>query len=97
MFRVLIPQNLQTLPPQLPIGTLRTLTGQSMGTSWAVRFVNTNQQTDDVRGVIQHELNLVVAQMSTWQADSNLSIFNRADAIHGMSYQRHFLKYWIVH
>ncbi|MES2580362.1 MAG: FAD:protein FMN transferase [Pseudomonadota bacterium] len=81
MRRVLIPQSLQTLPQQLPIGEIHTLTGQSMGTSWAVRFVNTNQQTDDdVRALIQRELNLVVAQMSTWQEDSNLSVFNRADA-----------------
>jgi FAD:protein FMN transferase len=81
MRRVLIPQNLQTLPPQLPKGEQHTLTGQSMGTTWTVRFINTYQQSDDVvRALIQRELDLVVEQMSTWQENSNLSIFNRADA-----------------
>lgn len=81
MRRVLISQSLQSLPPQLPIGEQHTLTGQSMGTTWTVRYINTHQQSDDVaRELIQRELDIVVAQMSTWQADSNLSIFNRADA-----------------
>ncbi|WP_047541226.1 FAD:protein FMN transferase [Methylotenera versatilis] len=81
MRRVLIPQNLQTLPPQLPKGEQHTITGQSMGTTWAVRYINTHQQSNDaVHALIQHELDLVVAQMSTWQEDSNLSVFNRADA-----------------
>lgn len=52
-----------------------------MGTTWTVRFINMHQQSDVVvRALIQRELDLVVAQMSTWQEDSNLSIFNRADA-----------------
>jgi thiamine biosynthesis lipoprotein len=81
MRRVLIPKTLQTLPPQLPSGEQHTLTGQAMGTTWTVRFVNSQQQSEDfVRTLIQRELDLVVAQMSTWQEDSNLSIFNRADA-----------------
>ncbi|MEZ0231522.1 MAG: FAD:protein FMN transferase [Methylophilaceae bacterium] len=81
MRRVLIPQNLQTLPEQLPIGEQRTLTGQSMGTTWTVRYINVDQRSDDaVRMLIEHELDLVVAQMSTWEQGSNLSIFNRAEA-----------------
>jgi thiamine biosynthesis lipoprotein len=81
MRRVLIPQNLQNLPQQLPIGKLHTLTGQSMGTTWTVQYINTHQQSDDVVGVlIQRELELVVTEMSTWQQDSNLIIFNQADA-----------------
>ena len=81
MRRVLIPQNLQSLPPQLPVGELRTLTGQTMGTTWSVRYINTNQQAEAaVRALIQRALDLVVAQMSTWQPDSTLSIFNSAGA-----------------
>ena len=79
MRRVFIPQSLQSLPPQLPTGALHTLNGQSMGTTWTVRYINTHQQADEaIRVLIERELNLVVAQMSTWQADSNLSVFNRA-------------------
>lgn len=81
MRRVLIPQNLQSLPAQLPTGALQTLSGQSMGTTWTVRYINANHHSkDSVRALIQSELDLVVAQMSTWQTDSNLSLFNRAEA-----------------
>ena len=81
MRRVLIPQTLQQLPAQLPSGELKTLSGQSMGTTWTVRFVDCHRQSDKaVYALIQQELDLIVAQMSTWQPDSNLSIFNRADS-----------------
>lgn len=81
MRRVLIPQNLQELPEQLPLGEQKILTGQSMGTTWTVQYINTHQLSDDVvQALIQRELDIVVTQMSTWQADSNLSIFNRAAA-----------------
>lgn len=81
MRRVFIPQNLQSLPAQLPSGALQTLSGQSMGTTWTVRYINTGDCSEDnVRLLIQNELDVVVAQMSTWQADSNLSLFNRAEA-----------------
>ncbi len=81
MRRVFIPQNLQSLPAQLPTEALQTLSGQSMGTTWAVRYINSNHHSNDhVRVFVQNELDLVVAQMSTWQADSNLSQFNRAEA-----------------
>ncbi len=81
MRRVFIPQTLQQLPQQLPSGELKTLSGQSMGTTWTVRFIDPQQRSDKtVQTLIQNELDLVVAQMSTWQQDSNLSIFNRAAA-----------------
>ena len=81
MRRVLIPQNLESLPPQLPTGELHTLNGQSMGTTWTVRYINAHQQANAfVRPLIESELDIVVAQMSTWQEDSNLSVFNRAAA-----------------
>lgn len=81
MRRVLIPQTLQSLPPQLPIGELQTLSGQSMGTTWTVRYINTKQLPDiHVSTLIQRALDVVVAQMSTWQPDSNLSEFNAAAA-----------------
>ena len=85
MRRVLIPQNLQELPQQLPAGEQKTLSGQTMGTTWTVRYVHTLELSlelsdDGVRALIEHELDLVVAQMSTWQNDSDLSFFNQANA-----------------
>ena len=81
MRRVLIPQTLQQLPEQLPDGELKTLSGQSMGTTWTVRFIDSHQHLDKtIQTLIQNELDLVVAQMSTWQEDSNLSMFNRSAA-----------------
>ena len=81
MRRVLIPQHLHTLPPALPAGEQVTLNGQSMGTSWTVRYIQTPQHAPEaVRTLIQDALDLVVSQMSTWQADSSLSRFNSADA-----------------
>ncbi|MDP3608800.1 MAG: FAD:protein FMN transferase [Methylophilus sp.] len=83
MRRVFIPQNLQSLPAQLPIGEISTVSGHSMGTTWSVRYVNLafkQHSEDEVSVLIERELDLVVAQMSTWQVDSNLSRFNRAEA-----------------
>lgn len=81
MRRVLIPPHLHTLPPALPSGEQATLSGQSMGTTWTVRYIHTPPHAPEtVRALIQNELDLVVSQMSTWQADSNLSLFNTAAA-----------------
>jgi FAD:protein FMN transferase len=86
MRRVFIPPTLQSLPAQLPTGEISTLTGQTMGTTWTVRYLNAKHQSsqqpsdNEIRLLIQHELDLVVAQMSTWQEDSNLSVFNSAEA-----------------
>lgn len=81
MRRVFIPQQLQSLPSQLPVGGQHVLTGQSMGTTWTVRYIQTNSLSKDhVNQLIQRELELVVAQMSTWLPDANISLFNRADA-----------------
>lgn len=52
-----------------------------MGTRWTVRFVDTSQRaTHDWQAGIQAQLDLVVAQMSHWQDDSILGIYNRASA-----------------
>ena len=52
-----------------------------MGTTWTVHYISSPQHSQaDVHHIIQSELDLVVAQMSTWQADSNLSQFNQAEA-----------------
>ena len=81
MQRVLIPQHLETLPQALPVGEQFILSGQTMGTTWSVRYIHSQQHSQEtVRILIQDELDLVVRQMSTWQQDSNLSLFNQAEA-----------------
>lgn len=58
---------------------LTTLRGDTMGTTWSVKLVvpaGTNET--NLRGGIQSELDRVVAQMSTYEADSDLMRFNRA-------------------
>lgn len=58
-----------------------TLRGETMGTTWSAKLVVPagNPEADLERG-IQSELDRVVAQMSTYEADSDLSRFNRARA-----------------
>ncbi|MFT3930895.1 MAG: FAD:protein FMN transferase [Spongiibacteraceae bacterium] len=83
MRRALIPQ--QTSPAAPSAGSvIFDFRGETMGTSWTVKLAampvtNSNWQHELQRG-IQRELDLVVAQMSHWQSDSDLGRFNRADA-----------------
>lgn len=52
-----------------------------MGTGWSVRFVApTTRDVAPVAAAIEAELDLVVAQMSSWEDDSDLGRFNRAPA-----------------
>jgi thiamine biosynthesis lipoprotein len=52
-----------------------------MGTTWSVRLVAAAQHSlDTLQQGIQQQLDSVVAQMSTWQSDSNLSLFNQSAA-----------------
>ncbi|MDM0023097.1 FAD:protein FMN transferase [Variovorax sp. J31P216] len=61
--------------------TLQSVAGRSMGTSWSLRFDNPRMLAlDDVRAGVQAALDRVVAQMSTWEPDSDISRFNRAEA-----------------
>lgn len=81
MRRVFIPHTLHALPAQRPAGEVYTLSGQSMGTYWTVRYLLPATLTEAaVYTLISDALALVVAQMSTWQADSDLSRFNQAAA-----------------
>jgi len=49
-----------------------------MGTTWSVKLVVDAGKLPDLQQAIQAELDLVVAQMSTWEPSSNLSRFNAA-------------------
>ncbi len=60
---------------------LATLRGPTMGTTWSVKLVvPRGYRVDDLQRGIQHEVDAVVAQMSTYEPDSDLSRYNRAPA-----------------
>lgn len=76
--RVLLPLQISQDPPPVG-GVLREFRGESMGTSWSVRLVAGDSHVDFQAG-LQAELDRVVAQMSHWEAESDLGRFNRAPA-----------------
>lgn len=74
---VLVPLTIcDTLPPAgskvIDVG------GATMGTSWSVRVAGGDMP--DLAGSLQEALDIVVAQMSHWVNDSNLSRFNQGAA-----------------
>lgn len=82
MKRILIPL---TLNPELlqdhgPGAALHALQGDTMGTSWSVKLVAQAAALPQLRLGIQRELDRVVAQMSHWEPQSDLSRYNRAAA-----------------
>ena len=78
MRRVLLPQHFSGHP--LPAGAvIRDVNGLSMGTSWSVRLLDGGAGTD-LQSDLQGQLDAVVAQMSHWRDDSDLSRFNAAPA-----------------
>lgn len=83
MRRVLLP--LDFSPPAAPAGgALCDLRGQSMGTTWSARLVEPSAAAPGAAAVwrdgLQGRLDRVVAQMSHWDAQSDLGRFNRAEA-----------------
>lgn len=86
MPRVLIPTSLSA-PPPTPVarGRVRQWAGETMGTTWSVSAVLDAGQdeagiVDDIDEGIGAVLDGVIAQMSNWADDSDLSRFNRAGA-----------------
>lgn len=81
MRRVLVPA---ATSPALPVpgSVVLDLRGESMGTTWSVRLVDTpdTHPATHWQQQIQQQLDTVVAQMSHWLADSDLDRFNRAPA-----------------
>ena len=59
---------------------VHALAGRSMGTQWSVKLVADAAALPELQRGIQARLDEVVAQMSTWEADSDLSRYNRAEA-----------------
>ncbi len=80
MNRVLVPLELDASMPVLGAQAHR-LDGQTMGTTWQVMWAAPGASPGEpVRAAVQRELDLVVAQMSTWLESSDLERFNRAPA-----------------
>ncbi|MFB9245466.1 FAD:protein FMN transferase [Massilia antarctica] len=77
--RVLVPLAIApALPPRA--STLHKLGGGTMGTSWSARVMAPGDAGPALLEDLQRQLDLVVAQMSHWERDSNLSRFNSAPA-----------------
>jgi thiamine biosynthesis lipoprotein len=72
-----MPQTATTFSPP----TVHALGGDTMGTTWSVQVVASRDlDLHALHRDIQQVLDRVVAQMSTWEADSDISRFNRASA-----------------
>ncbi|MET0290183.1 MAG: FAD:protein FMN transferase [Pseudoxanthomonas sp.] len=68
-------------PSFVPDLDLATLGGQTMGTTWSVKLcIAPRTDLQRLHAGIQHQLDEVVAQMSTWRHDSDISLYNAAAA-----------------
>ncbi|MGV7209202.1 FAD:protein FMN transferase [Oxalobacteraceae bacterium A2-2] len=80
MRRVLLPHSISADPA--PQGAaIHDLRGLTMGTSWSVRLAASSLPAGvDLQAGLQAQLDAVVAEMSHWEADSDLGRYNRAPA-----------------
>ncbi|GAB2854918.1 FAD:protein FMN transferase [Pseudoduganella ginsengisoli] len=81
MRRVLLPHHIAADPA--PAGAaVHSFAGHSMGTTWSVRLAAAPDKPvpEELQELLQQQLDIVVAEMSHWEADSNLGRFNRAAA-----------------
>lgn len=74
--RVAIPRQLSISALRRPTGALQALGGTTMGTSWCLKFAGAPGLDARLRPLIQQGLDRVVAQMSPWERQSDLSRFN---------------------
>ncbi|MCO5132706.1 MAG: FAD:protein FMN transferase [Xanthobacteraceae bacterium] len=69
---------LSAMPPAPPMGgAVQGLAGQTMGTTWSVKFVGTPAGRQTLQRAIPLALDRVIAQMSPWERESDISRFNR--------------------
>jgi FAD:protein FMN transferase len=77
--RVLVPLDVSpALRLRAPHAAVLSLGGETMGTTWSVQAVAPRADARSLRSAIEHVLDGVIAEMSTWVADSHISRFNRA-------------------
>ena len=80
MRRVLVPHLISSRPPDVN-ARIHHLSGLTMGTTWSVSLaVDSARLLSPIQAGIQHQLDIVVAQMSTWEPCSNLSQYNQSDS-----------------
>jgi len=78
--RVLVPLRIEGEPPALG-QAVHALAGETMGTTWSVRFIGpAGLRLAAIEAAVGHACDDVIAQMSSWDAGSDLSRFNRAAA-----------------
>jgi thiamine biosynthesis lipoprotein len=81
MTRVAIPLNISPATTNPSAGARFELTGPTMGVTWSVRGVAPfDFDVEDAAGQVQHVLNRLADQMSAWEPNSDLSIFNSSPA-----------------
>jgi len=78
--RTLVPLDVEDVVP--PLGQhLHALGGETMGTTWSLRFVAPRELAiDAIERLVQRTIDEVIDEMSHWERDSALSRFNRAAA-----------------
>lgn len=73
--------NIASTIPGFPPACVHVLHGETMGTTWSVKLVaSPRADLHAFHAGIQAQLDLVVAQMSTWKEESDICRFNRAAA-----------------
>ena len=79
--RIAIPTALSRPDVSPRHGAVRRIGGQTMGTSWSARFVaGASLSAAEAQARVQAALDLVVAQMSPWEEQSDLTRYNCARA-----------------
>ncbi|CFX08546.1 Protein involved in thiamine biosynthesis [Candidatus Filomicrobium marinum] len=77
------------IPPHIPSGLARVrsggavheVAGETMGTTWSIRAVVNNAVVlEQVRGRVERVFARIIAQMSTWDSQSDISRFNDGPA-----------------
>ncbi|MBB5771554.1 thiamine biosynthesis lipoprotein [Brevundimonas vesicularis] len=78
--RVLVPA-IEGAPPRPPSDLIRSLGGQTMGTTWSARVIAPPGVDEaEIRSAIEEELATVVGLFSPWEPSSEISRFNTAPA-----------------
>ncbi len=81
MTRVAVPLELGRQGARPRGGRAVTLGGPTMGVAWTLKTLAPDEVSDAaLRGMVQAAVDRVVAQMSDWESESDLSRFNRAPA-----------------